>query len=105
MVENDPEWMRRNDDLCKIIQINSFEAILGCTKEIKCLDGTVMPIKIRAGVNSGTEFSSKGRGFTNLSSGRSGNLIVVVEVITPTINDQTILKQIENINAQLNSLS
>jgi curved DNA-binding protein len=105
MVENDSEWMRRNDDLCKIIQINSFEAILGCTKEIKCLDGTVMPIKIRAGVNSGTEFSSKGRGFTNLSSGRSGNLIVVVEVITPTINDQTILKQIENINAQLNSLS
>lgn len=105
LVENDPEWMRRNDDLCKIVSINSFEAILGCTKEIQCIDGSILPIKIRPGVNSGTEFSSKGRGFNNISSGRVGNLIVVVEVITPTINDENLLKQIENINAQLNSLS
>lgn len=102
MVENDSEWIRRNDDLCKILKINSFEAILGCTKKIKCLDETYMPINIRSGVNSGTEFTNKGRGFTNLTTGRSGNLIIVLEVITPVINDQNILKQIQNINAQLN---
>jgi curved DNA-binding protein len=105
MVETDPEWVRRNDDLCKIVQINSFEAILGCTKEIECLDDTIIPIKIRPGVNSGTEFSSRGRGFRNTSTGKLGNLIVVIEVVTPEITDQTLLKEIEKINAQINSPS
>jgi len=105
IVDADPEWQRQGLDLIKLCRINAFEAIIGCNKEIQCLDGNVMSLKIRAGLQHGTEFVSQGRGFRDLNTGRVGSLIVVVNIDIPEITDANILKQIESIHAQVNTLS
>jgi curved DNA-binding protein len=104
-VEADPDWFRRDNDLVKIININAFEAILGKTIEIECLDNTLMPLRVRPGVQHGTEFASRGRGFIDISGTRRGSLIIVVNVEIPEIEDPEILKRIETLNAEINNLS
>lgn len=102
MVEADPEWQRRGSDLCKQIEISVFEAMTGCTKIIKCLDGVSMPLTLRPGIQSGTEFTSGGRGFRDVNSNRAGNLVIVVNVKIPEITDPLLIEQLKNIHAQIN---
>lgn len=101
MVEADPEWERRGNDLFKVITITALEAMTGCTKEISCLDGTVMPLKIRAGINPGTEFASGGRGFRDINTNRVGNMIIIVGVSIPTVTDPHLVQELTALYAKL----
>jgi curved DNA-binding protein len=105
MVETDPVWYRRDDHLCQVINISLFEAMAGCTKQIKCLDGTVMPLNLRPGIQHGAEFASNGRGFRNINSGRPGALIIIVSIDIPAITDPNIIKKLEEIYAEINHTS
>lgn len=105
VVEQDPEWIRQGLDLVKIVTIDVFEAILGCSKEINCLDGNKMPLNLRAGIQNGTEFVSNGRGFRDINSGRAGRLIIIVNINIPEIKDQSIIDQIKKIYAEINNIS
>lgn len=105
MVETSPDWTRRGDDLCKILEISIIEAMTGCTKQIACLDGTSMPISLRPGVQHGTEYASGGRGFKNINTGRVGALIIVVNINIPAITNQDTIKKLESIYAEINHSS
>lgn len=105
MVETHNEWDRRGDDLCKVLEITALEAMTGCVKQITCLDDTVMPITIRPGVQHGTEFASNGRGFRNINSQRSGALLIIISVKIPAVTDQTLIKKLETIYAEINHSS
>ncbi len=100
-VEADPEWFRRDNDLCKFVYLNPFEAILGKVIEISCLDGTLMPLQIRPGVQHGTEFASRGRGFIDITGSRRGSLVIIVQIEIPTIEDADLIKEIEKLNAKI----
>jgi curved DNA-binding protein len=102
-VEPHPDWFRRDNDLCKFIYLNPFEAILGKIIEISCLDGTLMPLQIRPGVQHGTEFASRGRGFIDITGSRKGSLIISVQIEIPMIDDSNLIKEIENLNAKISS--
>jgi curved DNA-binding protein len=104
VVEPDPEWTRRNNDLVKIIEINPFEAILGISKKIKCLDGNVLPINFKSGIQSGTEFSTRGKGFRDMNTGRFGDLVVVAVVRTPVIENEELIEEIKKLNAKISTL-
>lgn len=105
MVETDPEWIRRDDNLCKVLEINLLEAMTGCTKNIKCLDGTMMPLNLKPGTQHGAEFASNGRGFRNVNSGRPGALVIIVSVTIPAITDQKIINKLEQMYAEINHSS
>lgn len=105
MVETDPEWERRGDDLCKILQISILEAMTGCTKQIECLDGISIPINIRPGVTHGTEFASNGRGFKNINTNRIGSLIIIINIVIPRVTDTNLIKKLETIYAEINHTS
>jgi DnaJ-class molecular chaperone len=77
----------------------------GCTKQIKCLDGTNMPLNLRPGIQHGAEFASNGRGFRNINSGRPGALIIIVSIDIPAITDPNIIKKLEEIYAEINHTS
>lgn len=102
-VEADNDWFRRDHDLCKNVYINPFEAILGKTIEIECLDGTIMPLRIKPGVQHNAEFASRGRGFPDITGNRRGALVIVVCIVTPIIEDKQLIKQIEDLNFQIKS--
>lgn len=103
MVEADPEWERIGPNLCTKVHINILEAMTGCTKEIKCLDGIVMPLKIRPGIPPGTEFASQGRGFRDVNTGMVGNLIIIVSVQIPAITDQNLKQELESLYAKISN--
>ena len=103
LVEPDPDWERRGNDLITKVKISVLEAMIGCTKTITSLDGFTMPLKLRAGVKHGTEFASGGRGFTDLNTGRSGNLIVSVDIEIPAVTDNQIRQELEALYAKINT--
>ena len=103
MVEADPEWERRGNDLCTIFSITALEAMVGCIKKVQCLDGTTMPLKIRPGIKHGTEFASGGRGFRDINTGRMGNLIIILNIDIPAVTDHQIVKELEAIYAKISN--
>ncbi len=103
IVDNDPDWERRGNDLITKIKLSALDAMVGCTKTVTSLDGFTMPLRLRPGIKHGTEFASGGRGFTDLNTGRSGNLIVIVDITMPAVTDPQLRKELEALYAKLNN--
>lgn len=101
MVEVDPDWERRGNDVCTVLSINALEAMTGCTKEIVCLDGTTMPLKLRPGTRHGTEFASGGRGFRDVNTGRVGSLVVIIHIDIPAVTDNQLVQELTALYAKL----
>ena len=81
---------KQGRDLIFSLNINVVEAILGCTKEIKTLDGKTIKVKIPQGTSSGHELKFKGYGLPRYGNtiGLPGNMIGVISVTVPkTLND------------------
>lgn len=105
IVEPDAEWHRRDNHLCKVLTIDVFEAMLGCTKQIDLLDGTSMPLKIRPGISHGSEFTSNGRGFRDPNTGRTGSLVIIVNVSIPEILNPKLIKIVNDLKNEITTLS
>lgn len=105
IVEADPAWERRGNDLITTLTVSVLEAMTGCMKEVTCLDGSTMPLKLRPGIQHGAEFSSGGRGFRDVNTGRVGNLIVMLGVHIPAVTDINLKLQLEKIHAEINNTS
>ncbi len=101
LIEQEPNWERRGNDLVTTLTITALEAMLGCTKSVTCLDGSVMPLKIRPGIRHGAEFASGGRGFTDLNTGRSGSLVVILEIDMPAVTDNQLRQELEAVYAKI----
>jgi DnaJ-class molecular chaperone len=101
IVEPDAEWDRRGNDLVYTLNINVLEAMIGCTKEIETLDGNKMPLKLRPGIQHGSEFASGGRGFRDVGTGRTGNLIIIINVEIPAVNNQTLQEELKTLYARI----
>jgi len=78
----DPTFEREGDDLHCTISIPMTAAALGATIPFETLDGPES-LDIKAGTNSGTTKTLKGRGVTHLRSNGRGDLNVHIAVVTP----------------------
>lgn len=101
MVEADPEWERRGNDLFTTVTVSALEAMTGCMKEVTCLDGGTMPLKLRPGIRHGAEFASGGRGFRDINTGRLGSLVVVLHVDIPAVTDPQLVQELKALYAKL----
>ncbi len=101
VVENDPQWERRGNDLCTTLTVTALEAMTGCMKEVTCLDGFTMPLKLRPGIKHGAEFASGGRGFRDINTGRMGSLIVILDINIPAVTDPQLVQELQAIYAKL----
>lgn len=95
-------FARRGDDLIACVLISPIEAMIGCTKIIENLDGEEIKIIIRPGVQHGTEYLTRGLGFTNLR-GYKGNLITVIGIEVPAITDPKLKEKLEQLYAEISS--
>ena len=105
VVEVDTKWERRGNDIYTKLPINILEAMIGCTKDIECIDGYKMNVNLRPGIQPGTEFTSGGRGFKELNTGRAGNLYVIIDVEIPAVADATLKRELEKLYSKINSVS
>jgi curved DNA-binding protein len=101
MVEADPVWERRGNELITILTVTALEAMTGCMKEVVCLDGSTMPLRLRPGIQHGAEFASGGRGFRDVNTGRVGSLIVILSIDIPAVTDPHLVQQLQALYAKL----
>lgn len=79
----DPVFVRSGDTLHANLPIPMTAAALGATMELPTLDGRAT-LTIKPGTQSGTTITLAGQGMPRLRSGGRGDLVVHVEVLTPT---------------------
>ncbi|MGH8941064.1 MAG: DnaJ C-terminal domain-containing protein, partial [Actinomycetes bacterium] len=78
-----PTYRRQGDDLHATVTVPMTAAALGTTVTLETLDGH-RPVELRAGTQSGQTVTLHGLGVTHLRRQGRGDLVVHVEVITPT---------------------
>lgn len=83
-VAPDSRFKVNRDDLATVVDITSFEAMLGVEAEILHLDGTRYKVKIPAGIQSGQVVKMTGKGMPNPEIDRIGDLMIVANVSVPT---------------------
>ncbi|MDO5724126.1 MAG: molecular chaperone DnaJ [Flaviflexus sp.] len=82
-VKDHPVFTRRGDDLVFDIEIPMTAAALGTTMTVDTFDGPA-EITIEPGTSSGHHITMPGRGVGKLHQSTRGNLIINVNVLTPT---------------------
>jgi molecular chaperone DnaJ len=94
-----PVFQRNGDQLHATMSLPMTAAALGATMELETLDGTA-PIHIKPGTQSGSTVTLRGQGMPRLRSSGRGDLVVHLEILTPSGLD----KAQEDLIRQLASL-
>jgi molecular chaperone DnaJ len=81
-VREDPRFLRDGDDLVTVVDVSAPLAALGTTVEVPTVDGAT-EIDIPAGTQPNETISVRGAGMPALRARRTGDLRVVVNVVTP----------------------
>lgn len=77
-------FQRHGADLIEEIEITVWEALLGCDKDIKTIDGRTVTIRIKEGTQPNTMMRLQGYGMTVINSSSRGNHMINVKVRIPT---------------------
>jgi DnaJ-class molecular chaperone len=93
------EWGRERDNLFIRAEVNAIEAMLGSSVRITHLDGKRYDVTIPAGTQPDANIRMGGLGMTNPQNGIAGDLIIIVVIHVPTIND---VDDIELLNKIIN---
>lgn len=101
IVMPDSEFTREGDDLFRVIEISPIEAMIGCSKQVKLINGETKIIDIRAGIESGAEYASQGHGFQNIHTNRKGRFVSVIKIKTPKVTDPTIIEQLKKLDDEI----
>ncbi len=84
MVEKqDPMFHRRGDDLLCTVAVAMTAAALGTTVQLETLDGP-RTLEVKSGTQSGQTLNLPGLGVAHLRGGGRGEIVVHIEVQTPT---------------------
>lgn len=82
-VKSHPLFRREKEHLVFDLPLNVAQAALGTTIEVPMLGGENEAFEVPAGVQSGAVLRMKGKGVPNLNTGRNGDLVALVTIITP----------------------
>lgn len=86
-VKPHPLFSRKGDNLYLKANIDVVEAIEGTELEVPTLDGKKEKVNIPAGTQSGDKIKISGKGMPRLKSSGYGDLIIVVNVKIPSIDE------------------
>ena len=75
-------YERIENDVYVTLPITMTEAILGCKKDVKLLNGTIT-LTVPAGSESGDKHRIKGKGIKDVNYSSHGDFYVIIKVITP----------------------
>ncbi len=76
-------YYREGNDLYINLPITFTDAILGCKKNIKLPNGSIIALTVPSGSESGDKHRIKGKGIKDPNYGKYGDLYVVLKVVTP----------------------
>lgn len=100
-VEPHKTFVRNGNDVEMLLKLNLHEAWVGCEKEVKCLDGSSVKIKVPKLTKNGQALKVRGKGLPDINTGRIvGDMIVRVIYEIPdklTDKQEKLLKEFYNI--------
>jgi DnaJ-class molecular chaperone len=102
LVQPDPNYERRGDDLYYTVEISPIEAMVGTKKKVKNLDDMSLDLDIRPGIEHGAEFASNGTGFPNVNTGYKGRFVSVIKIKPFAVTDATLVQQLKDIDVRIN---
>ncbi len=94
-VLDDPDYTRVNNDLYHTLNISILDAMIGCTRTVRCLDGAKLDITINPGFSDGTEYVFKNKGFKDKRN--RGAFIILVNVDIPKITNDRLINHMTKI--------
>ncbi len=94
-------FKRDGDDLCLKKTINIAQAGLGDKIEIPLIEGKTAEIEIPAGISSGSILRIKSKGMPKFSSFGRGNLLIEIEIKTPTKLSKKAKELLEELKKEL----
>jgi molecular chaperone DnaJ len=84
IIQSEHEYLVRDGDTLHLaLSIPFSSATLGTKTKVMTLDGEV-EVEVKAGTQSGAQIPLRGKGMTRLRGSGRGDLIVHIEVLTPT---------------------
>lgn len=97
----DANFRRQGNDLYTTVNVTPIEAMIGCRKRIRYITGEEKEIDIRAGVETGVEYASMNLGFSDPRTGQKGRFVIVINIRTPHLTDQNIIRRLREINDEI----
>ncbi len=101
-VEEDEVFKRQGQDLITQVEISFVKAALGGKADVPTLDEPVS-MEIPKGTQSGKVFQLHGLGLPDPSGGQKGDLLIQVQVVTPTKltkKQEELLREFENLEKE-----
>ena len=95
-----------SDDIIMNLHVGIADALLGCEKTVKCIDGSEIKMTIPECTKHGHLFVINGKGMPNVQTGQYGNCHVVFNIDMPDkLNDEQkeIIEKVEAINVAYRS--
>jgi molecular chaperone DnaJ len=83
LVKTDDTFGRKNDDLTCTLEVPLHDAVLGRHTRIETFDGE-QEVILEPGVQTGDVITVKGKGVTKLRGHGRGDLLITLQVITPS---------------------
>ena len=102
-VKKHPLFERDGNDIYLELPITITEAVLGCKKEIPSLYGNVT-LTIPSGSSTNDRHRLKGKGVSDVHSGRKGDMYVVINVVIPdklTSEQKKLFEQLAKTNLEV----
>lgn len=78
-------------NLITVLDVNVFDCLIGCHKEINFIDGKKISVEIPSGTKDGHVFEINGKGL-RYGNGYYGKLLIRVNMIMPNMNEEQIKK-------------
>jgi molecular chaperone DnaJ len=83
LVRTDEVFSRTDDDLTCVLEVPLHDAVLGRHTQIETFDGP-LSVEIEPGSQTGEVITVKGKGVTHLRGSGRGDLLITLQVQTPT---------------------
>jgi DnaJ-class molecular chaperone len=103
-VTGQPDFAVNGLDLVKKIDIDCINAIIGHELVIDGLDAKRFSIAIPAGTQPGSKFRIPHQGLYAMNQNHRGSLIVIANIIIPTVTDPTQVQLLKTIQNTINPL-
>lgn len=104
-VDRDPKFHRDDMSIVTRLEIDVFDAMLGCKRTIKNLDESDVELVIRPGTQNGQRYACKGLGFPSLKfNNLKGDLIVHVTVKTPAVVDPRYVEKVTKLAEEIRNM-
>jgi len=95
-LEQDERFELFGSNVLTTLEIDSFEAMIGCEKTVQGIDDRNYKIKIPQGTQPGVKFRLEAQGLYAMNSNSRGDLVVELRVRTPKLTPEQ-LNQLVNL--------